>query len=334
MPPGPGGSAPPGPGAAFVQTAFGEVFLSPADLGLPSCPPPAQTAGSVHPPGPIGPSQAWQVRLEPPAACEARLAGRLGRTAYGLVNGDLEVQVPWAACFSADSARRVWSIRPQPGVPWPVVQSYWGGLVLPLWLQTRELWMLHGSALDTPRGVLVLVGPQGAGKSTTAAALARLPAWSLFADDTVPLAPPTSGPVLVQPGLARSKLLPDAYERLAGPVAEAAHLWDGIDKYCAAAPHPAPVEPRPLIGLVELVPEPAAGPLPGPVLEPLTGLARWKLWQSHRHRLPDLAPASPWLSDPTPWARSAPCWRLTRPAGADTLEAVVQQLRALGESQP
>ncbi|MBT8493766.1 MAG: hypothetical protein KJO07_11955 [Deltaproteobacteria bacterium] len=56
---------------------------------------------------------------------------------------------------------------------------------LPLLMQADGFEMLHASASLTPTGVVLLAGDSGAGKSTTAYALAARLGWSQWADDTV-----------------------------------------------------------------------------------------------------------------------------------------------------
>jgi len=93
--------------------------------------------------------------------------------------------------------------------------------------------LFHGSAVSLPdnAGALILIGEKGAGKSTIAAALS-LSGCSLLCDDIVPI---ITGPA-VMPGVARAKLLPDAYQQLCGDTETAGHDFDGISKYYTDLP--------------------------------------------------------------------------------------------------
>ncbi len=87
------------------------------------------------------------------------------------------------------------------------------GPVLGFVLCLRRILCLHASAIAVGGRAIAIVGPPGAGKSTTAAAFAQL-GYPVLSDDIVALS--DEHPVLVQPGYARVRLWPDAVEALYG----------------------------------------------------------------------------------------------------------------------
>jgi hypothetical protein len=91
------------------------------------------------------------------------------------------------------------------------------GPVLGFLLRLRGVTALHASAAAVGDTAIALVGDPGAGKSTTAAALARK-GLSILTDDLLALAE-QSGRFLVQPGVPRVQLWPESAEA----------LWDAPD---------------------------------------------------------------------------------------------------------
>jgi hypothetical protein len=109
---------------------------------------------------------------------------------------------------------------------------------------------LHASAVDTPEGVIALLGPNSVGKSALAIALANAGATPV-ADDTLPLEAGT--PPRAWPGLPNVRIREDVRAALDLP-------RDGLDTHegktvLAAMPnqHASP-SPRPLAGIYLLAP--------------------------------------------------------------------------------
>lgn len=94
------------------------------------------------------------------------------------------------------------------------VSSYLLGPVLGIILRLRGIVCLHAGAFVTPGGAIAVVGSEGSGKSTTAAALAQrgLP---VLADDIVALLPSKNG-FVVPPGPTSIRLWPRSVEALFG----------------------------------------------------------------------------------------------------------------------
>ncbi len=90
------------------------------------------------------------------------------------------------------------------------------GRVLPLALHRAGALCLHGSAVATPAGAIVLLGPKGRGKSTLALALAQRGA-PLLTDD-VAVVEYSGGDCQVRPGVHGMRLWADAASRLGAEV--------------------------------------------------------------------------------------------------------------------
>src|SRR5260370_41636294 len=101
------------------------------------------------------------------------------------------------------------------------------GPVMGFVLLLRGIVCLHASAIATGDKAIAIVGPSEAGKSTTAAAFAKL-GYSVLSDDVVTL-DERNGRFLVHPGYARIRLWPDSAEALYGSadvLPRLAPTWD------------------------------------------------------------------------------------------------------------
>lgn len=87
------------------------------------------------------------------------------------------------------------------------------GLPLAALCAQRKLLALHGAAVATPRGAIVVAGDSGAGKSTLAASLSRR-GYPLLADAVTPLEVRDAPTVLVQPCMTDVALWRDAAAHL------------------------------------------------------------------------------------------------------------------------
>ena len=78
-------------------------------------------------------------------------------------------------------------------------------------LYQRDLLPMHGNAIDTARGAIVIAGDSGAGKSTLALTLVRR-GYRLITDDLCPITFDDNATPFVQPGIPRLKLWADTLE--------------------------------------------------------------------------------------------------------------------------
>jgi hypothetical protein len=109
---------------------------------------------------------------------------------------------------------RVWATWPH-NLTVEDTATYLLGPVLGLLLRLRGVTCLHASAVSLGDSVVAFVGAEGAGKSTTAAALAKLGGFAIVSDDVVALAE-TDGSFYVHPAYPYLCLWPESVESLYG----------------------------------------------------------------------------------------------------------------------
>jgi hypothetical protein len=110
--------------------------------------------------------------------------------------------------------KRVWAIWPDRSCL-EEATPYLVGPVLGILLRHRGVVCLHASAVAIHDRAVAFVGPPGAGKSTTAAALGRR-GHRVLADD-ITVIEEVDGDFYAQPGYAGLQLWPDSVELLYGP---------------------------------------------------------------------------------------------------------------------
>jgi hypothetical protein len=112
------------------------------------------------------------------------------------------------------AAPRVWGRWPRP-MSDEDATTYLLGPVMGFLLRARGTTCLHASAVEVGGEAVVIAGPAGAGKSTTAAAFA-LAGHRVLCDDIAPLLPRPDGGWDVQPAFPQLRLWPDATGSLFG----------------------------------------------------------------------------------------------------------------------
>lgn len=208
---------------------------------------------------PRAPEEPWYVSPRRTAADEPtvvvhRLEGGAFRLRYAdgceyHVNADgTRVACTWPANFTVEDAA-----------------TYLLGPVFGLLLRLRGVTALHASAVAIDGAAVALVGPAGAGKSTTAAALAAR-GHPLVGDDVLGLRVEADG-IAVQPAYPRLRLWPDAAAALYGPGVELPPLTPNWDKRGLRLDHAFHPDPLPLAA-VYLLCDREAGP-DAPRLEPM-----------------------------------------------------------------
>ena len=113
--------------------------------------------------------------------------------------------------FLEPTGRQVWGVWSEPSSP-ANNTTYFLGPVFGFLLRLRGIICLHASAVSIDGQAIAFMGDSGAGKSTTAAAFARL-GFTVLADDILVLSE-ESGVLLANPGYPRLRLWPDALQML------------------------------------------------------------------------------------------------------------------------
>lgn len=169
----------------------------------------------------FGPEPPWvQAALRLPSsvshslpACEQTRDPAFVLTSFG---GDQFFQLYYSdgARFVTDAAtRHVWGV-PGPAQTMEDLATYFLGPIMGYILRKRGVTALHASALCVDGKAVVLTGQAGAGKSTTAAALA-LQGFPILCEDIAAVAE-SAGSFRIHPGHPRVCLWPESVEILLG----------------------------------------------------------------------------------------------------------------------
>ncbi len=108
------------------------------------------------------------------------------------------------------------------------ISTYLLGTCLSTILYQRNIIAFHGSAVLCPKGAVIFTGQQGAGKSTTATALAQN-GWPLFSDDVCAIQ--ISDIPYISKGITRAKLNADSYKTITGELPTSTPISKNIPKY-------------------------------------------------------------------------------------------------------
>jgi hypothetical protein len=104
------------------------------------------------------------------------------------------------------------------------------GSVLAALLHQRGLLVLHGSAIETPAGAVLFVGPSGIGKSTLAAAFHQR-GYSVLADDVCAVGFDEQGIPLLHPAFPQLKLWANTLDKLGQNTETLQKVRPELEKY-------------------------------------------------------------------------------------------------------
>lgn len=116
---------------------------------------------------------------------------------------------------------------------------------LGLILYQRGLFLLHASAVQIGEQVVIFAGVPGAGKSTTAAAFAKL-GYTVLSDDMVAIDLNSGDKPMVYPAFPQIKIWQPAVEGLGYDISTLATLYPGSRKRVIRKPQNFPTKPFPL----------------------------------------------------------------------------------------
>ena len=164
---------------------------------------------------------------------------------------------------------------------------YLVGPILGVVLRLRGMVPLHASAVSIGDQAVALVGPAGAGKSTTAAAFARC-GYRVISDDVVALGQEASR-FAIPPGYPRVNLWVESVKAMFGPGASLPPICPTWDKHFMPLDPHKEFEARSLpLGGIYVLQKRAAG-ITGPIVEQLTGTEAFValLGNTYMNYLPD-----------------------------------------------
>ncbi len=160
-------------------------------------------------PGLTEPRQAWYVSPELNEDGEPNL-----RVSRLLETGDFHFEYDDGTRFQVDAAgTRVWATWNETATVEDTA-TYLLGPILGFLLRLRGITCLHASAVAVEGRAILLVGPAGAGKSTTAAAFAQL-GYAVITDDVAAL-DEVGDAFLIRPAYPRVRLWPPSVTSLFG----------------------------------------------------------------------------------------------------------------------
>ncbi len=249
----------------------------------------------------------------------------INSTEYGVVGEAVLVRVRSVADYLLEGNTIV--IQPHERAAKHQIGRFLVGVVMGIFLMRKKALMLHGSAVMKEGTAIGLIGYQGSGKSTTAAKLATL-GYSVLCDDIIPVmnlldAHQQEIP-MVAPGVPRPKLLPDAYQKLIGDPEQAAHLFDGVDKYQSSLLESH--ESAPLKALCLLSP---ATDVQEVQMERIMGHKKVPLVMAHSSFLQGLENHHQLFARTLAMLASVPLYRINRPTTGDSLDQVAALIQSI-----
>lgn len=213
-----------------------------------------------------------------------------------------------------------------PGSDDRVLRLYLLGIIFSALIHQRGLLPLHGSAVDTPAGVVVFVGYSGIGKSTTLAALHRLN-YRIFTDDILVVSCEDDEPPLAYPGFPQMKMTEETAERLGVETDDAHRLSWQKEKYLIPVQDHFAAEPRPLHAMYWLT----AKEVDAVTLTPIKGTDKFKMLVANTFRasfLDDLGVGPHHFRLAAAVGRHARLVRVVRPKDGFMLDELVEALEA------
>lgn len=121
-------------------------------------------------------------------------------------NPEARLSFPGAGRFVIKSGHEI-LVEPEPGVDPALLRLYIEGMMLAAALHQRGYFVMHSSVVKIAGQAVALIGPAGAGKSSTAAAL-HARGHAVVADDNAAIDQRAASPCVV-PGFPTLKLYPD-----------------------------------------------------------------------------------------------------------------------------
>ena len=237
----------------------------------------------------------------------------------------LLLSVPGVARFLVSDGTRV-SFDPFPGGTDQDLAIFVTGTVMGALLHQRGRFVLHASAVRTPRGAAVFCGNSGAGKSSLAAALS-VAGYPLVADDVCCIEFIDHQPMVIPDG-RRLKLWADALAQLSMENRRGAAVRPGIEKYWTDAPTPGWKDPVPLDAVYFL----REARLPGQAgIEPASRLEAVEFLRANAYRprlVREFGQEQAWLETCVAILERAAAWHLWRRLSYAALPDCLERLES------
>lgn len=216
-----------------------------------------------------------------------------------------------------------------------LVRLYLIGSAIGMLFHQRGHLILHGAAIQTPRGVSVFVGDSGAGKSTLAAHLGQA-GHAILSDDTLVLWPTEDG-FCAWPGsrvfkLWRNTLAVLSPETDAEPEARYRAVAGRIDKFFVPNEVIAPEQPMKVVEVIALDRHDDE-----PLLQPMSGIEKLKLIGDNVYRpefVDFLDRHNPHFHQIAALSGAVYCARLYRPWDLTQIDGTLEVLRAHWKTDP
>jgi hypothetical protein len=213
-------------------------------------------------------------------------------------------------------------IEPEPEASPDAVRLFLFGSVFGALLHQRGLLPLHGSAIQTRRGAVVIAGASGSGKSTIACAFSRR-GYSVLTDEIAAIE--TGDSPVVLPGHPFLLLWADALRRMKLESAPLAHVRPGLEKFILPLGERFAKDPMPLHAIYVI--EPTNFELSGPV--PVKGLRKIEtlIQNTYRPRFVEhMKLEQEHIKQITSVAERVPVARISRPRHGFAVEQLVDLL--------
>lgn len=263
------------------------------------------------------------------------------RVRRGVPGGALAELTRAGTCFEArpdgfflrvEGVARVWAIAGreivvdvEAGATESEVRILFLGTVLTAFLHQRKALVMHASGVATSRGVVLLAGHSGDGKSTLLAALAGR-GCDPFGDDAAVVTEEATGQPVVHPGFPYARLWADAARRLGHSVDEASRVLPGMDKYWLRLGAQQTCAAQRLIGICILGIHDAGEDVR---FDPIVGSERFGVVHAYTRNLPLLECLQmqvPHFRLAASVASHVPVVRMSRPRGRDSLDELLERL--------
>lgn len=233
--------------------------------------------------------------------------------------GRFLLNLPKIGRFLAEHGTRI-TLRPTEGTKEQDLRVFLLSSTMGALFHQRQLFPLHGSAVLTPKGALVIVGSSGSGKSTLAATLVQL-GFQLLCDELCVCTPTETG-FQVWPEAPCLRLCHDTLQHLELPDRQLPRLRPNLEKFLFTPDSPPATDPYPLWQILVLTTDNQKEIR----TETLLGIRKFNMLKQNCFRseyLPGMDLNGSLFRHYSQLAASAALTRITRPHGTKGIRTLV-----------